>query len=292
MPYEQRNPVFATTGDFGNTSFSNGPFYSSPYSKTPAYGYELQREFRPTSTNNAFIPSEKFALGATAKEPSPFRQDVKETQPIPSNDVVEPSHPVHHINPKTHSDFIDYRHYPPYELQPGLGPARWGGEYPRDYVRPDYLTYPDTRLRDTYRINPYSFELKVENPEDAAKLRSIYKETRFSPGSNAIRENPHPPLPGDPIQTTPMSELEKDIARGRTPPKNWELLDDRLQSRLPRYPNTREYMSSYLGPEYVDYRHHLARYPSLIDDVDYKTYYHRMYEDLSMLLFKQEISII
>ena len=214
----------------------------------------------PSPSTDRYLPSWR-----TGESVTPVRSIERErfVQTLPREDLVEQSHPSHVINSRTHADFLDYRHYPPYEhVHPSLG-------------RPDYHTHPNQWAKQTNRLNPYSFELKVEDPKDSRDMSSIYKETRNSPGDNKIRHNNHSPLPGDPIQATTRHNTD--------PPTGWDLLDDRIGARLPRYPSTREYQSSYMGPEYVDYRHHLARYPSLIDDVDFKTYYHRLYEDLRNL---------
>lgn len=193
---------------------------------------------RPTylPRNDLYIASASSSAGFSRKDE-------------PLDHLVEPSRPYIVESDNKDANYIDYRHYPPYELRPG--PYRMTSEYLNDVMR--YGNRP-----------PESWVHGLSG----SWRRYYYGD----PIADPLPDHHFIPHPHRKRSRTPSSRR-----RSRSSSADRVYMEDRSRE-LRRTPELHHH-PGYYGPDFVNYRHALARHPSLIDEVDYKTFYHKLYED-------------
>jgi hypothetical protein len=212
----------------------------------------------PTAASDGF--KEPLYRASYERRPSPSRQlDAAPLTGIPRTAfehpiegrgrLVEPSHPKIVESESRGANYIDYRHYPPYEQPTGIYQptseylhhiARYGNRPPESWVHGLSGSW-----RPPYHRDPLS-EPKMEHhyAPPAERRRSHSPSSRRGEFVN--------------LESRWIKEEQERIRRD--------------------YPEI-EHHPKYYGPDYVNYRHALARHPSLINEVDFKTCYHKLNED-------------
>lgn len=209
-----------------------------------------QRELRhepnyiPTYTKNYVIDSKPQTNLPSANSTTKFERRFHE-----GNSLVEPSHPYIIESEDRGANYIDYRHYPPYEFGPT--PYKLTSEYLDGIMRHGNLP-------------PESWIHGLSGSHRHHLPRHLISEAR----------NDHHVVP--PNQ---QSRSKSPKMRSNSSSSHFDKLYSGEAGRLRRdYPEL-EHHPMYYGPDYLNYRHALARHPSMINEVDFKTCYHKLYED-------------
>lgn len=174
---------------------------------------------------------------------------IREARKYHPNLLVEASMPHLVESEDRRANFIDYRHFDSFEFEPG--PYGVTSEYlSKKLMDRNYPPHHDSQYLGR---SSNGFHSKGILREDA-KDHHLYPRGKHS----AAGEYKDDPLFG--------STYDKFIA-----------LEDHLNHRR-EIPDIQS-EHAYYGPSYINYKHALARHPTMIEDVDFKTCYHKLYED-------------
>lgn len=226
----------------------------TPYSEKPIRNTTIGTSHYRVADPIADPQGKKNMHNVKAEEP-PLIREARKHHPEP---LVEASIPYLVESEDRRANYIDYRHFESNDFEPG-----------------------------PYGITSEYLSKKLQNRNGPPFHDSQYlgkSGSSFYPNSTVKDDTKeHHMYPRE--KQTSAGQIKTDPLFGSSYEK-FTILEDHLKHRR-EIPDIQS-DHAYYGPSYVNYKHALARHPTMIEDVDFKTCYHKLYEDSGKLLLTSQ----